>query len=55
MDENKFTPTAEEALQLAQEAAGELGHGYMGTEHQMCIRDSPRTGTSPGYHRPCQS
>ena len=27
MDENKFTPTAEEALQLAQEAAGELGHG----------------------------
>ena len=29
MDENKFTPTAEEALQLAQEAAGELGHGYM--------------------------
>ena len=32
MDENKFTPTAEEALQLAQEAAGELGHGYMGTE-----------------------
>ena len=25
MDESKFTPTAEEALQLAQEAAGELG------------------------------
>ena len=35
MDENKFTPTAEEALQLAQEAAGELGHGYMGTEHLL--------------------
>ena len=35
MDENKFTPTAEEVLQLAQEAAGELGHGYMGTEHLL--------------------
>ena len=35
MDENKFTPSAEEALQLAQEAAGELGHGYMGTEHLL--------------------
>ena len=35
MDENKFTPTAEEALQLAQEAAGELGHGYTGTEHLL--------------------
>ena len=35
MDESKFTPTAEEALQLAQEAAGELGHGYMGTEHLL--------------------
>ena len=33
--ESKFTPTAEEALQLAQEAAGELGHGYMGTEHLL--------------------
>lgn len=35
MVENKFTPTAEEAPQLAQEAAGELGHGYMGTEHLL--------------------
>ena len=35
MDENKFTPTAEEALQLAKEAADELGHGYMGTEHLL--------------------
>ena len=35
MDESKFTPTAEEALQLAQEAAGELGHGYMDTEHLL--------------------
>ena len=35
MNENKFTPTAEEALRLAQEAAGELGHGYMGTEHLL--------------------
>ena len=43
MNESKFTPTAEEALQLAQEAAGELGHGYMGTEHLLLglMRGSP--------------
>ena len=28
MNENKFSPRAEEALRLSQEAAGELGHGY---------------------------
>ena len=46
MNENKFSPRAEEALRLSQEAAGELGHGYVGTEHlllglirEMCIRD----------------
>ena len=31
--ENQFTPRAEEALSLAQEAAEEMGHGYVGTEH----------------------
>ena len=31
--ENKFTPRAEEALRLAQEAAEEMGHGYVGCEH----------------------
>ena len=31
--ENQFTPRAEEALRLAQEAAEEMGHGYVGTEH----------------------
>jgi ATP-dependent Clp protease ATP-binding subunit ClpC len=35
MNEKKFTPRAEEALRLAQEAAGELGHGYVGTEHLL--------------------
>ena len=35
MNENKFTPRAEEALRLAQEAAGDLGHGYVGTEHLL--------------------
>jgi ATP-dependent Clp protease ATP-binding subunit ClpC len=35
MNENKFTPEAEEALRLAQEAAGALGHGYVGTEHLL--------------------
>ena len=35
MNENKFTPRAEESLRLSQEAAGELGHGYVGTEHLL--------------------
>ena len=35
MNEKKFSPRAEEALSLAQEAAGELGHGYVGTEHLL--------------------
>ena len=35
MNENKFTPRAEEALRLSQESAGELGHGYVGTEHLL--------------------
>ena len=35
MQENKFTPKAEEALRLAQEAAEEMGHGYVGTEHLL--------------------
>ena len=29
MNENRFTPNAEEVLRLAQEAAQELGHGYV--------------------------
>ena len=35
MNEKKFSPRAEEALRLSQEAAGELGHGYVGTEHLL--------------------
>ena len=35
MNENKFTPRAEETLRLAQEAAQEMGHGYVGTEHLL--------------------
>ena len=35
MNERKFTPRAEEALRLAQEAAEEMGHGYVGTEHLL--------------------
>ncbi len=35
MSENKFTPRAEAALRFSQEAAGELGHGYVGTEHLL--------------------
>ena len=35
MMENKFTPRAEESLRLAQEAAEEMGHGYVGSEHLL--------------------
>ena len=35
MNEAKFSPRAEEALRLGQESAGELGHGYVGTEHLL--------------------
>ena len=35
MNEHKFTPSAEEVLRLSQEVAGELGHGYVGTEHLL--------------------
>ncbi|MBQ9330493.1 MAG: ATP-dependent Clp protease ATP-binding subunit ClpC, partial [Oscillibacter sp.] len=35
MNENRFTPGAEEVLRLSQEAAGQLGHGYVGTEHLL--------------------
>ena len=35
MNENKFTPNAEEVLRLAQESAQELGHGYVGSEHLL--------------------
>ena len=35
MNENRFTPNAEEVLRLAQESAQELGHGYVGSEHLL--------------------
>lgn len=35
MSERKFSPRAENVLRLAQEAAGELGHGYVGCEHLL--------------------
>ena len=35
MNENKFTPRVEESLRLAQEAAQDLGHGYVGCEHLL--------------------
>ncbi len=33
MSEKRFTPRGENVLRLAQEAAAELGHGYVGCEH----------------------
>ena len=35
MNENRFTPNAEEVLRLAQESAQDLGHGYVGSEHLL--------------------
>ena len=35
MNDHKFTAGAETVLRLSQEAAGELGHGYVGTEHLL--------------------
>ena len=35
MSERRFTPAAEGALRLAQEAAAEMGHGHVGTEHLL--------------------
>lgn len=35
MQEQIFTQGAQRALQLGHEAAGELGHGYVGTEHLL--------------------
>jgi len=45
MPETKFTNSALTALRLAQEAAAELGHSYVGSEHLLlalsCQSDSP--------------
>jgi len=35
MSESKFTPRAQEVLRLSHEAAEELGHSYVGTEHLL--------------------
>ena len=35
MKDDTFTPHAEDALRLAQDAAQELGHGYVGSEHLL--------------------
>ena len=45
MRANQFTPGAQSALRLAQGAAGELGHSYVGSEHLLLgiltAEDSP--------------
>ena len=35
MDENRFSPRAQRALELAEQSASELGHSYIGTEHML--------------------
>ncbi len=45
MDNDRFTPGAQEALRLAHRAAEELGHSYVGSEHLLLglleVGDSP--------------
>ena len=50
--ENQFTPRAEEALRLAQEAAEEMGHGYVGCEHILLGLMREEDGIA---HRVCRS
>ena len=38
MYDNQFTPRAQNALRLAQAAAEELGHSYVGSEHLLLDR-----------------
>ena len=50
MNENKFTPRAEESLRLAQEAAQDMGHDYVGCEHLLLglLRDlAEQKGATP--------
>ena len=35
MFENRFTESAQNAINLAAESAMELGHNYVGTEHML--------------------
>ena len=35
MYDNQYTPRAQSALRLAQAAAEELGHSYVGSEHLL--------------------
>ncbi len=35
VNERKFSAGAEQVLRQAQEAAGELGHGFVGCEHLL--------------------
>ena len=46
MSERRFTAGAEAALRLSQSAAGELGHGYVGTEHLLLGLMRERSGTA---------
>ena len=41
MSEIKFTAGAEEVLRLSQEAAGELGHSYVGGKCEDCGKKDP--------------
>ena len=46
MYENRFTPRAQNALRLAQAAAEELGHSYVGSEHLLLGRLREEAGAA---------
>ena len=46
MAEKKFTERAENVLRLAQEAACELGHGYVGCEHLLLAQLREENGVA---------
>ena len=51
MYDNQFTPRAQNALRLAQEAAEELGHSYVGSEHLLLGPDAGGGGGPDPGHR----
>ena len=46
-NQNRFTERAADALRLAQETAGQMGHSYVGSEHLLPALPR-KTAASPG-------
>ncbi len=46
MNDNRFTERAQEVFSLAQQAAAELGHGYVGSEHLLLALAREKDGVA---------